>query len=191
LLALSLGGCEVKVQQLRLNDPRLPIEARRWLADSEDEVVIAKVGVNTAKLELTLLENYREILSTKGLFSGSKSSEASKLLQKYANERVALQKHNLLFAQKNLDLAKAKLTQARAETAIRYDVTVYEMQPIVAAVEVQRTLLIKAKKETENQRIKVETLATKLWTAYAKYVKIGGSTNTFWADVSMRTIRKD
>ena len=191
MLALSLGGCEVKVQQLRLNDPRLPIEARRWLADSEDEVVIAKVGVNTAKLELTLLENYREILSTKGLFSGSKSSEASKLLQKYANERVALQKHNLLFAQKNLDLAKAKLTQARAETAIRYDVTVYEMQPIVAAVEVQRTLLIKAKKETENQRIKVETLATKLWTAYAKYVKIGGSTNTFWADVSMRTIRKD
>ena len=53
LLAGSLCACSgLQVDRLSLTDPRLPVDARRWVADAEDAVVVSRARRNAADAEL-------------------------------------------------------------------------------------------------------------------------------------------
>ncbi len=176
------------VQELSLRDPRLPIEARRWLADAEDEVAIARAHVDDTDTELNRLVVYRGsiIVRLEDTWSASKGGaaaegeEASWAFVKYADERVALAELELTASKKVLELASLRLTQSRAETAMRYDLAVYEMEPIVLEVEQLRDEVAAIQKEVEQQRAVVDKAADTLWRAFAKYVNKGGVSNSLW-----------
>ncbi len=185
--ALVLLGCgTVEVERLGLRDPRLPIEARRWLADAEDEVAIARARVEQSESELSAHIDSRESLVVRleetwstGKASAQGSAAAAAFF-KYADERVKLAELTVEAAARELQLARSRLTQARAETAIRYDLAVYEMGPIVHEVELKRKEVAAIKRTVEDQRVVVERTATEVWTKYAKFANSGGNTNALW-----------
>lgn len=187
LLGLAAASCATsEVQRLDLRDPRLPAEARRWLADAEDEVAIAWARMDDARVELVRLEEYRELQLDQldELKRGPAKSDGEKTanaFESYADERVELAELELDTAEVALELARTRLTQARAETAVRYDVAVYDLQPIVREVEQLRDEVADAERRMEEQRAKVEQRAGEAWKAYAQYVSKGGVSNALWS----------
>ena len=180
----DIGG----VERLNLRDPRLPMEARRWLADAEDEVAIAQAHVDDAKGDLRKLENYRgsvvvrldEAWSTGKSGSAAEGEAAAGAFFRYADQRVDLAELELKISRKQLELTIARLTQARAETAIRYDLAVYEIEPIVREVEQLKSEVAAIQREVEEQRVKVEKAADEVWKAYTAFASKGGATDALW-----------
>lgn len=174
-----------KVETLSLRDPRLSLDARRWLADAEDEVVIAMANVEMATSRVARVTSYKEMVTDEPVFlSGpSKKGDVDKLEQSlyaYIEAQLQLEEAQLTASRIGLSLARARLTQVRAETAIRYDLAVYSMAPIVKQVEDLKTELGAASSVLEDLRISVETQAAQLWKEYAVFVKQGGVTRNFW-----------
>jgi hypothetical protein len=181
--AVSCATTEVK--RLDLRDPRLPAEARRWLADAEDEVAIAWARMDDSRAELKALESYHEaqLERLEELTRGKAKAQGDKALQafsKYGDERIELAEMELELAGIALDLARTRLTQARAETAVRYDVRVYELEPIVREVELLRNEVAATERKVEEQRANVERSAGEVWKAFRLYVSKGGVSNALW-----------
>lgn len=187
LIGLAAASCATgEVQRLDLRDPRLPAEARRWLADAEDEVAIAWARMDDLRAELARLEEYREqqLDQLDELARGPAKADGEKTagaFERYADARVELAELELETAEIALELARTRLTQARAETAVRYDVAVYDLQPIVREVELLRDEVADAERRLEEQRALVEQRASEAWKAYAQYVSKGGVSNTLWS----------
>jgi hypothetical protein len=188
LIALALGtlSCATgEVKRLDLRDPRLPAEARRWLADAEDEVAIAWARVDDARAELKKLNSYHEAQLDRlqelkrGQAKGA-GENAFRAFAKYGEERIALAEMELEVAEVALELARMRLTQARAETAVRYDVKIYELEPIVREVESLRDEVAETEREVEEQRANVEHAADGVWKSFKHYVSKGGVTNALW-----------
>jgi hypothetical protein len=192
LLACTPTGVQYKrdresgVTRLSLRDHRLPTEARRWLADNEDEVAIAMSRLNDAQANLKTFISYEKEIKKKlekAWSKGKASAEgdkAAELFSVYALQRVKLAKTELIFAEKAFDLAGTRLTLARAETAVRYDLAVYELEPIAREVELLKKEVANCQKEVEQQMVKVEQSADELWNKYARYVSRGGVTNVLF-----------
>lgn len=190
LVATVVGGCKTtKVARLDLRDSRLPVEARRWLADAEDEVAIARARRADAETGLDELEDYRDDLyeRCRDIEMGSHveaqvtwAEYLTDAFDDYAFERVLLKKLELTAARKALQLARARLTLARAETAVRYDVKVYDLEPIAQEVEALRDDVAGAERDVEEQRANVERTATEVWKAYAQFVGKQGDTHALW-----------
>ncbi len=176
------------VQRLNLRDTRLPIEARRWLADAEDEVAIAQGHLDDAEAALDKQKAYRKSLidRLKDAWSkdkgnkGTTGKKAQQAFVSYADEKVRLFELELTFTERALDLAVTRLTQARAETAMRYDLAVYEMAPIVSEVELLWDEVAAIQRQVEEQRVKVERSADTVWKTFSEYVNKGGVTNALW-----------
>jgi len=177
-----------KVHRLNLRDPRLPIEARRWLADAEDEVAIARAHLDDAQARLDAHRAYRENVMARLEDAWAKAKDnpkatgekAQQAFVTYADQRVKLFELELDLSKKALDLAIIRLTQARAETALRYDLAVYEMEPIIRKVELLRDEVAAIQRQVEEQRVNVETTADAVWKAFSDYVNKGGVTNAPW-----------
>ena len=136
-LSAACSGQQIPdVKQLSLRDPSLSLEARRWLADAEDEVVIAQAGVEMAAARVERIEDYKDMLTEEKVFVAGPSNRANvdqleRSLYAYMEAQLELEESQLVAAKSSLRLAYARLTQVRAETAIRYDLAVYPMEPIV------------------------------------------------------------
>jgi hypothetical protein len=187
VFGLAAFGCATaEVQRLDLRDPRLPAEARRWLADAEDEVAIAWARMDDARADLRRLEEYRDeqLDRLEELGSGPAKAEgdrATRAFEDYADARVDLAEVELESAEIVLDLARTRLTQARAETAVRYDVAVYDLQPIVSEVELLRDEVADSERRLEERRAEVEKKAADAWKAYSQFVSKGGVSNALWS----------
>lgn len=187
ILAVLFIGCGETVARLDLRDPRLPVEARRWLADTEDEVAIARAMCDDLEAELKQLNEYQERLTEnieddwpEDRSTGDEGKQASSAFKAYAKERVVFKKLELEEARAVLELAKARLMQARAETAVRYDIAVYELEPIIEEVESLKGKVADSTKRLEEQRIIVEESAGKAWMHYHIFAGKGGQTNALW-----------
>ena len=189
LMIIFTSACaSMGVQKLSLTDPRLPLEARRWLADAEDEVAIARSQVVDARDTVRRLEENRESIIVRledTWFAGkggakAEGAAASRAFVDYADERITLARLELEAAQKRLELAGTRLTQARAETAIRYDLAVYEIESIMREVEQLKNEVAARERSVEEQRANTDRAADAVWKAYRKYVSRGGVTNALW-----------
>jgi hypothetical protein len=182
---MLLAGCG-GVRHLSLSDPRLPVEARRWLADAEDEVAITTARVADAEKKLEKIEAYKKNVVSqlkKSWNKGTASADGQKAWQafnNYTETRVQLAEIILEAANESRRLAEMRLTQARAETAMRYDIAVYEIAPIVHEVEELRKSVAAYIKRVEAQRVKVEQSAGAAWKAFYQYAHKGGITNALW-----------
>jgi hypothetical protein len=187
VLGLAVIGCATaKVQRLDLRDPRLPVEARRWLADAEDEVAIAWARMDDSRATLARLGEYRDqqLGRLDQLETGPAREDgeaAARALGSYAEARVQLGEAELELSEIDLELARTRLDQARAETAVRYDLTVYELQPIISEVELLRDEVAASERRLEEVRAEVEEKAASAWKAYSQYVSKGGTSNALWS----------
>jgi hypothetical protein len=184
IIAVS-SGC-ANVERLSLSDSRLPLEARRWLADAEDEVAIRNARVVDAEVALKEMEDYRDNMLKqleKAWLGKKQTADGKKAFQafvKYTTFRKQLMALQLDLAVQEYDLAETRLTQVRAETANQYDLDVYELGPITKKVQELRKGIAKATDVVEKKRIEMEKTAAEAWNAYRAFVRKGGVSNSLW-----------
>ena len=175
LLALLCACAPKGVVRLSPRDPRLTADAGAWLADAEDEVAIT-----AAKVELGRTRDYSKDLLDRIDKAGSKAQSLQHQFGDYTDARIELKSRELTVAQQQYDLAWGRLKEARAETAVRYDLAVYDLAPINQEVETLRARVGDSEKYVEQQRAAVQKLASQVWQTYAQYVQQGGDAIALW-----------
>lgn len=182
LTALALSaGCGPRVERITLDDARLPLDARRWLADAEDEVAIATAGLDQAQDRLAGAYEFRDYVErdVEPRWSGGATS-ARQRLEQLVDARLALARLEVNAAEARISLARVMLVRARAETAVRHDIAAYDLEPIVAATEEARAALNAAVRRIEDQRVAVDEATTGWWEAYGEYLAGGGDNSILW-----------
>ncbi len=177
VLALLLQACGAqKIPRLSPRDARLPTEAARWLADAEDQVEIARAHLDDAKIARTDARTYAGELANRAAQMGGLTAEVATVNQ----ARQDLRSVEFDAARRKLDLASSRLLLTRAETAMRHDLAVYELEPLIAEVKSRTGRVAEAERLVEEQRALVEQSSDALWHAYGAWVTGGGSTNALW-----------
>lgn len=187
LVVLLLAGCvkQGEVAALSLRDPHIPIEARRWLADAEDEVAIAEAMLDDARADLAEQRAYGQeyLARVRRVTAGAEvegARELPGLFAELADQREELARLRVSAGRVRLDYSRARLTLVRAETAVRHDLGVYEIEPLVAEVERTRSALAAAEAAVEDQRAQLERVADAAWLRFTAYAAAGGPTEDLW-----------
>lgn len=182
--ALSCGP-SVSVKPLRLGDPSLSPNARRFLADTEDAVAITGAWRDATAVELARMREWREALtrSTEALGSDQKAKSAIAALRTFADATVLLNEKKLILADAELELARQKFVQITAEIATQHDMAVYDLEKIRKRTDEARKDFEEKRRNVEKQRRATEELNTVWLRGYASYIKGGGNPGTFWLKV--------
>ena len=130
-------GCNQQVKALSAADIRLPSAAKQRIADAEDAVLIAQSRFEDAQqmYEKTLEKNSKFNEQPPNL--GSATTIAKELNAARVNY-TALQAN---YAEVDLALSESRLQLVYAQTALRYDLAVYDLVPLNQAVTQQRSKL--------------------------------------------------
>jgi hypothetical protein len=178
-VALLAAGCGPRVARISLHDPRLPLDARRWLADAEDEVAIAGVSLEDAQHVLDEAHQFRDYANA--LRWPGTAGTARQRLEVMVRDRIDLGNAEVDAATARMNVANAQLIRARAETAVRHDIAAYDLQPITDAADAARQRLDGAVHEVEQRRIALDEATTQFWEAYGAFLRGGGANaNVLW-----------
>lgn len=178
-VALLAAGCGPRVARISLHDPRLPVEARRWLADAEDEVAIAAVSVEEAEHQRDEAHQFRDYANA--LRWPGNAGTARQRLEVMVRNRIDLANAEVDAANRRMTVANAQLLRARAETAVRHDIAAYDLQPITDAADAARAQLDEAVHNVEQRRIALDEATTQFWEAYGAFLRGGGANaNVLW-----------
>jgi len=186
LAALVLGaGGGRRLKPIDLRDPTVPIEARRWIADAQDEVGMARAELVDAERAVTVARDEQATASRRALASADLPGAASFLerYQQVAQARLDLATATADAARARFRYADARLTLAHAEVAIRYDLGVVDTAPLEAAAATTRAAVAQDQAAEEQQRAKVEQSTDALWAAYADVLNSGGDAAALWGAV--------
>lgn len=182
-VACLTSACGPRVARLTLDDPRLPLEARRWLADAEDEISIARASRDEATSALEEAREFRTYVNQTVLPNLPRSGAAStaeQRLERMVQERIRVAELDLEAAEARIVLANAMLIRARAETAVRHDLAAYDLEPIVDATDAARREVDELAAELERQRIAVDEATTAWWESYGAYLAADGDSTVLW-----------
>lgn len=178
-VALLAAGCGPRVDRVSLHDPRLPLEARRWLADAEDEVAIAAVSLEEAQHQLDEARRFRDYANA--LRWPGNAGTARQRLEVMVRNRIDLASAELDVATQRMSVANAQLVRVRAETSVRHDIAAYDLEPITAAADAARQRLDAAVHAAEQRRIALDEATTQFWEAYGAFLRGGGAnSNVLW-----------
>lgn len=172
-----LFACQQQVHTLSLSDARLPAAAKQRIADGEDAVLIAQTQVAQAKkfLEESITRQMRFIQSAPDLGSLQGSSES------LMNQRVSLREQELQYLKADLALSKSRLRLIYAQTAMRYDLKVYNLQPLEKKMKQDQSKMLRLRSQLKPARKQWETDLSDWWTAYGQWAKNNQSTHQFWS----------
>jgi|GEM_PF-1126670 len=190
VVAGALGACG-GVELLSIHDGRLPIESRRWVADAEDAVSVANAYLQeaeakhrrTSKLVDELEGQAKRISKAGGMQPSSKMLVMAKAQMAYVDLIVE-------HAEAELALAKAKQLLVNAETAMRHDINVYELEPLEEEVEKAREISVKLRRKVLSASLAAHKTSGQSWQTYAGWVKGGGDNKAFWLLAEERKIKK-
>jgi hypothetical protein len=177
LALIGAAGCAQKVSLLRIDDPRLPAESQKWIADAEDAVAVARAHRDNKAAELAETENWRATYPAKLKWPGG---GAGSKMNAMADARVAVAKLELEKADAELRLAEAKRQLMNAETAMRHDLAVYDLMPIREQRDLARADVKDATGRMVKQRQVLEKASAAFWQAYSAYLKSGGKNDVMW-----------
>jgi hypothetical protein len=173
-----LVGCGGQtVEPLDVQDVSLPIESRRYLADAEDGVIVARARLASVTRKLEDLSTWQDRIDDEVEFSAGGPTDA---LSALAAARVRLGELDVAWADASLDLAEAKLTLATAEQAVLHDLAIYELDPLRIASQEARDRAQRAGGAVQEQQRTVDDLTNRFWAAYAEYAQRGGETRSMW-----------
>ncbi len=172
---LSLIGCGQTIRSISAADNRLPNEAKERIADAEDAVLIAR-----SRLQDT--ERAREIADQKSLkFSQQPPNlgSATAIARQLISARLHLASLEQSYAEVNHQLSLNRLKLVYAQTAMRYDIAVYDLIPLDQSVDGARQALLQLRRERKQARSKMKTLVDQWWKAYKGLAQSTG-TQAFW-----------
>jgi hypothetical protein len=182
ILLASLGsGCgALNVDRLSLGDPRLPVDARRWVADAEDAVVVARARRNAAQAELDDAQRWQTKVMSMSGFKGAEGSTIQLKRDKMALARVDALTLGVDLTTAEFELSKARLKLIYAETAMRNDISVYNMPPLQTLVAQRLQTVIAFREQHRTAREQALREADAWWTAWKNYSAKKNDTRPFW-----------
>jgi hypothetical protein len=177
MLFISLIGCQQHVRVLSLSDARLPAAAKQRIADGEDAVLIAQTQVAHAKkvLDKTVARQVRFLQSAPNLGTVQNSSES------LMAQRVGLREQELKYLQADLALSRSRLRLIYAQTAMRYDLKVYNLEPLENSMKKDQKRMLRLRAQLKPARKQWETSLSTWWTAYRQWAQGSQGTHQFWA----------
>ena len=182
IFVMFAGGCGPSVTRLSLTDERLPVDARRWVADAEDAVVVAGAWLSDANRSLADANLWNQRILESPPFVGGNGATAqlhrSTMASAVVNERQVAQR----LAQADLDLAKARRMLIYAETAMRHDIAVYNMPPLQAFVDQKLQAVLRLRDTHRKARNKALAATDTWWATWKKYVASKNDTRPFWTE---------
>lgn len=164
-LSASLGAC-AGVEPIDLHDPLVPIEARKFVADAEDSVAVARVRHDEAAMLLAERKAWRSDVLDRKRWKGS-PSEVRDQLRDMADAHVDLAQFELEGTEARIRLAEAKRDLLTARTAVRHDLATYDLERLEQRVEERRAEVREVEAELADQRVKVERATRDFWKRYA------------------------
>ena len=170
-------ACQQTVSVLTLSDTRLPAAAKQRIADGEDAVLIAQTQVAYAKklLQESIDRQVRFMDLPPSL--GSLTAQSEQLL----TQRVGLREKELQYRQADLALSRSRLQLIYAQTAMRYDLKVYNLPPLEKKMKRDQKRMLRLRSQLKPARKQWETDLSSWWTAYGQWAKSSGNTHLFWA----------
>jgi hypothetical protein len=165
-LLVGLAGCAGQtVTPIDIHDPVISVESRRFVADAQDAVSIARSGADYARLKLdAALEQRRTLLAGDAWKGVSEAVVAS--FRNLLDARVQLAELRLELAEARVDLAAEKLREVYAETALRHDIETYEMKPIRAQVDERLEAVRQVNRRIGDQLLVVDKASRAWWKSY-------------------------
>jgi len=189
LALCTLIGCGASVDALDPRDLTLPQETRRFVADAEDGMIVARSRRDAAVLELNEVEAWRDRLLDDVEWSSAGGVDMGEALETLMASRVLLARRGLLHVEAVVELAEAKYDLANAEQAVLHDLATYDLDPLRARVAELREEVKNARDAALSQRQQVEERTTAFWEAYSRYVQAGGETRSYWTAAWIRVER--
>lgn len=169
LATLGVGvGCGASVKPIDLHDPNIPLDARRFIADAQDAVSISRARLDDAEENYENTVRWRSELTTREMWPAGSENVVAKL-DEFTEARVKMAELLRLRAEVELDLAEAKYTQATAETAMRNDIAVYDLEPIRAQSETTRNRLENVAVRIEEHRVVLDKITQDWWRVYGDF----------------------
>ena len=172
LIAALLIGCGPRVKPISLHDSSIPADSRRFVADTEDAVSIARVARDEAARELREVRDWRRDV-VRGVEWPAPAASAIERLEMVADQRVVLAEMELEQANAALELAQAKYDLVTAETAIRHDIARYDLEPLRARTDTARDKMRSLTESILLKRDEIDELTTRWWAAYASWADKG------------------
>lgn len=172
LLMSGLFGCGARVKPISLHDQSIPVDSRRFVADTEDAVSIARVSRDEAARELSEVREWRREV-VRGVDWPQSAASAIQQLEVVADNRVLLAEMELDKADAALELAEAKYDLVTAETAIRHDIGAYDLEPLRARTDEARAKMKGLTEQIITKRDEIDEMTTQWWGAYSSWAKKG------------------
>lgn len=166
-LLIGCGGQNIK--PVDLNNPVISVESRRFVADAEDAVSIARARLSERRDELARARQSRENLLSREQFEKADSSVRAKL-RALLDERVELQALRAELAEADLELAETKLELAHAQTAVRHDLRTYDLEPVRDDVEERLAEVREIKSSIADKLIDIDKVTRAWWKTYESSV---------------------
>lgn len=181
LLGLALGACGGGVKMLATDDQRLPLEARRWVADAEDGVLVARAFRDRSERRRDeIVARSRSLGEEADALAGAGGADAAERLRQVADARAELARGELRLAEAELAMAESRRAQINAETAVQHDLAVYELDPLKRATEASLTEIRRQRSVLDRQRAELEQLTSAWWDSYSRYTAQSGRRDLLW-----------
>ena len=175
VLAFALSACAQVVSPLSPADPRLPSEAKQRIADAEDAVIIARGRAQDATQELSVAQKRIALFERRPPQLGSAMSAARQL----NSARLSLAELQRDYAQVEFDLSEARLALVYAQTSLRYDLAVYDLEPLNKSVDQLRARLQSLRSARKELGSELKKHRDAWWSAYQSLAK-GQGTQPYW-----------
>lgn len=172
--ALSMG-CGQKVSALSPSDSRLPAEAKQRIADAEDAVIVSQSRAADARHIFEEGQARMIAFDRATPELGSATSAAQQLNR----AQLMLSQLNLSYAEADVELSQARLQLVYAQTAMRYDLAVYDLYPLQARVDQKKDEVIQLRSARKKLSAELKSDLDAWWSAYQTLSKSTG-THAYW-----------
>ncbi len=166
------ASCGPRVKPISLHDQTVPVDSRRFVADTEDALSIARASRDEAERRLEEVREWRREV-VRGVDWPRAADGAIEKLRVLADERVELAELELEEADLAVDLAEAKWELTTAETAVRHDIARYDLEKFRARTEEARARKAAMTDEILAKRDAIDERTSEWWAAYSSWAKKG------------------
>ena len=174
--SLFLGlGCGQVIKPLSLSDARLPAKAKQRIADAEDALIIAQSQLNDTQRSLNKAQERQIRFNTRPPQLGSAQGAAQTMI----DYRITLLGDLEAYHQADLQLSRARLQLIYAQTALRYDLNVYDLKPLTDTVQQSQNQMLKKRSLFRSSQRQWEKHLNAWWQAY-RILGQQGKTIPFW-----------
>lgn len=165
-LVTAVAGCAGQtVEPIDIHNPIISVESRRFVADAQDAVSIARSAANEDRRQLAeAKERRKELLASEAWKDVPKSVMQS--FQKLLDARIELAELRLELAEAELALAEEKLVEVYAETAVRHDLETYELEPIRKSVDKRLEKVRQVNRQIGEHLVSVDKASRAWWKSY-------------------------